>query len=52
MLKEITGFNNVSFQSNSARIEYSGLLCIRQYHIENYKKDNIIEKIIKNILKH
>ena len=32
-LKTITGFNHVSFQSNSGAMgEYSGLLCIRKYH--------------------
>ena len=38
-LKDITGFNNVSYQSNSGSMgEYSGLLCIRKYHEKN--KDN------------
>jgi glycine dehydrogenase len=32
-LKDITGFSNVSFQSNSGAMgEYSGLLCIKKYH--------------------
>ena len=32
-LKDITGFNHVSFQSNSgATGEYTALLCIRKYH--------------------
>ena len=36
LLKEITGFNHVSFQSNSGAMgEYSGLLCIKKYHKEN-----------------
>ena len=35
-LKKITGFKHVSFQSNSGAMgEYSGLLCIRKYHLEN-----------------
>ena len=35
LLKDITGFSNVSFQSNSGAMgEYSGLLCIRKYHQE------------------
>ena len=38
-LKNITGFNHVSFQSNSgATGEYTALLCIRKYH---NKKRNI-----------
>ena len=36
MLKEITGFEAVSFQPNSgAAGEYTGLMVIRKYHIEN-----------------
>jgi glycine dehydrogenase len=36
-LKNITGFNHVSFQSNSgATGEYTALLCIRKYH--DYKR--------------
>ena len=32
-LKDITGFNNISYQSNSGAMgEYSGLLCIKKYH--------------------
>jgi len=32
-LKEITGFNHVSFQTNSGSMgEYTGLLCIKKYH--------------------
>ncbi|MFP4025255.1 MAG: aminomethyl-transferring glycine dehydrogenase [Thiohalospira sp.] len=35
-LKEITGFDAISFQPNSgASGEYSGLMVIRQYHIEH-----------------
>jgi len=35
-LKDITGFNNISYQSNSGSMgEYSGLLCIRKYHNKN-----------------
>lgn len=40
-LKNITGFDHVSFQSNSGAMgEYSALLCIKKYH--NYKKDKIL----------
>ena len=50
MLKEITGFNNISFQSNSGAMgEYSGLLCIRQYHIEKSNEDKIDNENIRNI---
>lgn len=39
-LKNITGFNNVSFQSNSgATGEYVGLLCIKKY-LENNNKSH------------
>jgi len=43
MLKNITGFNHVSFQSNSGSMgEYSGLLCIDKYHkINNDQERNI-----------
>ena len=38
-LKKLTGFNNVSFQSNSgATGEYAGLLCIKKYHEKNKTK--------------
>ena len=41
-LKKITGFNNVSFHSNSGAMgEYSGLLCIRKYHEKNMNYNNI-----------
>ena len=41
-LKDITGFNNVSYQSNSGAMgEYSGLLCIKKFHEENKEKRNI-----------
>ena len=40
-LKNITGFNNVSFQSNSGAMgEYSALLCIKKYH--DFKKNTIL----------
>jgi len=40
-LKEITGFDYGSFQSNSGAMgEYSALLCIRKYHQDNKKNDN------------
>ena len=40
-LKNITGFDHVSFQSNSGAMgEYSALLCIKKYH--NYEKDSIL----------
>ena len=40
-LKNITGFDNVSFQSNSGAMgEYSALLCIKKYH--NFKKRTIL----------
>ena len=35
-LKDITGFNHISYQSNSGAMgEYSGLLCIKKYHEMN-----------------
>lgn len=35
-LKEITGFDAVSFQTSSGAMgEFAGLLCIRKYHMEN-----------------
>lgn len=41
-LKNVTGFNHVSFQSNSGAMgEYSALLCIRKYH-NNTRKTVII----------
>jgi len=41
-LKNITGFNNVSFQTNSGAMgEYTGLLCIKKYHQEINEKRNI-----------
>ena len=40
-LKNITGFDHVSFQSNSGAMgEYSALLCIKKYH--NYGKNKIL----------
>lgn len=46
-LKEITGFNNISFQSNSGSMgEYSGLLCIKEYHKNNYNDNNNIGRNI------
>ena len=43
MLKNITGFNHVSFQSNSGSMgEYSGLLCIDKFH----KTNNDLERNI------
>jgi len=47
-LQELTGFSNVSFQSNSGAMgEYSGLLCIKKYHQKNkqeYRKICLIPK--------
>ena len=47
-LKDITGFQHISYQSNSGAMgEYSGLLCIRKYHLENgdrHRKICIIPK--------
>ena len=41
-LKNITGFDNISYQSNSGSMgEYSGLLCIRKYHENNGEDRNI-----------
>lgn len=41
-LKNITGFNNYSFQSNSGAMgEYSALLCMRKYH-KNTRKSILI----------
>jgi len=41
-LKDITGFPNVSFQTNSGAMgEYSGLLCIKKYHEKNKQDRNI-----------
>ena len=38
-LQEFTGFQAVSFQSNSGAMgEYSGLLCIKKYHQENRRR--------------
>lgn len=40
-LKNITGFDNVSFQSNSGAMgEYSALLCIKKYH--DFKKRTVL----------
>ena len=42
-LKEITGFNHISFQPNSGSTgEYAGLLCIKQYHKNNDSLDKNI----------
>jgi glycine dehydrogenase len=43
MLKKITGLNHISYQSNSGAMgEYSGLLCIQEYHKNlNQKKRNV-----------
>ena len=47
-LKDITGFNHVSFQSNSGAMgEYSGLLCIKKYH-ETQKSERDICLIPKS----
>ena len=41
-LKNITGFDNVSFQTNSGAMgEYTGLLCIKKYHEELNNDRNI-----------
>lgn len=41
-LKDITGFDNISFQSNSGAMgEYSGLLCIKKYHEERGNMRNV-----------
>ena len=41
-LKDITGFNNISYQSNAGSMgEYSGLLCIKKYHEVNNQKRNV-----------
>ena len=40
MLKKITGFEYISFQSNSGAMgEYSGLLCIKEYHKDKKNVD-------------
>jgi glycine dehydrogenase len=41
-LKDITGFEHVSYQSNSGAMgEYSGLLCIKKYHEDKNENRNI-----------
>jgi len=48
-LKDITGFNHVSFQSNSGAMgEYTGLLCIKKYHKLQNNKHKILCLIPKS----